>query len=321
MTPGKKHEEKKRQRHQRDIPESKKKAVKTLAEKMTSSRTVLLASCKGLPGQQFHEIKKNLRGKADMSVAKKSIIMRAIESIDKGVIQNLKKELRADMVLFFSEMDPYSLASVLKDNQTPAKARPGDLAPEDLKIEAGPTELLPGPAISELGSIGLKVKVTNGKLEITRGVVVAKKGEEIKANVASVLAKLDVKPMKVGFIPIAAYDAEDDVIYLDINIDKEGALKALHEAVSKALGFAINIDYPAKETISYFIAKASAEEKALEKVLEVKSTSTESGRKEDLSSSQREAPQQGEDARSKNESEKEKKEDLNTQTKNDKEEA
>lgn len=248
---------------EKPIPEFKKKVVKELIDKISSSRTVLIASSRGLPGPQFHEIKKKLRAKAEMKVAKKSSILKAIDGIDKGSIKNLKEQIQADIVLMFSDADAFELSGILSANQSPRKAKAGDIAPYDIEIEAGMTELVPGPAISELGAVGLKVKVSDGKLEIMQNAVVVKEGEEIKENVASVLGKLDVTPMKVGFIPLAAYDSQDDKMYVDIIIDQEGTLEAMREMIGKALGFAVNVSYPAKETISYFIAKASAEEKAL----------------------------------------------------------
>jgi large subunit ribosomal protein L10 len=253
---------------EKPIPEEKTKLVKEISDKMKESRTVLIASCKGLPGKQFHDIKKKLRGKADFQVAKKSALERAIDGVDKGAIKNLKKEVGADVVIFFSDMNPFELSGLLSDSQSPSKAREGDIAPADITIEPGPTELIPGPAISELGSVGLKVAVKDGKLEIQKGTVVAKEGDKIESKVAGVLAKLDIKPMKVGFLPIAAYDKEEDKVYVGIKIDKEGTLDELKDLIGKALGFAVNIDYVVKETITYFIAKASAEEKALEGLVE-----------------------------------------------------
>jgi len=263
------------------ISESKIKIVEEISEKIKSVRTTLLASCKNLPGEQFHEIKKSLRGKAEIKVAKKNIINRSIDNIEKGYIKNLKKELKSDIVIFFSDLDPFELSALLSENQSPAKARYGDIAPEDIEIEPGPTELIPGPAISELSGVGLKVKVKEGKLEIMKGAVVAKKGEKITSGVANVLGKLNMKPMKVGFIPIAAYDSKDDKVYLGIKINKEETLETLKEFIKKALGFAINIDYTTKETISYFIAKASAEEKALGKLVDVEGKAEEVGKAEE----------------------------------------
>ncbi len=252
------------------VSESKKRLVKEIALMMQRNRTVLLASSKGLPGMQFHEIKKKLRGAAELKVAKKSTISKAIEATEKGTLQNLKTYLQADYVLLFSDIEPFELSSMLVDFQSARRAKAGDIAPEDIEIEPGPTELVAGPAISELSGVGLKVKVTDGKLEIIKGSVVAKKGEAIKSNVASVLGKLNVSPIKVGFLPIAAYDSKEEQIYANIVIDKIGTMEQVREMIRKALGFAISVKYPTEKTIRYFITKAGREEKAIEKIINVK---------------------------------------------------
>lgn len=248
----------------RIVPEYKLNTVKQIVEKIKKSKTVLLASTKGLPSSQFHEIKKNLRGRADIMVAKKSLVIRAIEASGKGSVQNLKSIVGSDIALFFSELDAFELSGLLSDNQSATKARAGDIAPEDIMIEPGPTDLIPGPAISELSGVGLKVAVEDGKLAIKTGATVAKKGTVITDKVAGVLGKLNITPMKVGFEPLAAYDSINDKVYSGIRIDKKVAYEQLKEAIGKALGFAVNLKYVTKETISYFIAKAGAEEKALE---------------------------------------------------------
>ncbi len=249
----------------KEIPEDKKLSVKKLAERMKNSKTILIASTKGLPASQFQAIKTKLRGRVEISVAKKSLIVRAFGETGKGTLQNMKELLGADFALMFSEIDAFELAGLLLDSQSPTKARVGDIAPEDLYIEAGPTELIPGPAISELGAVGLKVKVENGKLAIVNGATICKKGDKINEKVAGVLGKLNILPMKVGFLTVAAYDGKADVIYKEIKIDKKGAVDELRNSIGKAFGFAVNVGYFTKETVKYFIAKAGLEEKALEK--------------------------------------------------------
>lgn len=247
--------------------EEKKKLVKALGAKMKKSKTVLIASTKNLPSSQFHQIKKNFRGKAEIAVAKKSIILRAIATTEKGALQNLKEYITADVALFFSDIEAFELSSLLAENETPTKAKAGDIALEDITVEPGPTDLLPGPAISELSGVGLKVAVESGKLAIKQGATLAKKGEPIKPNVAAVLGKLNVLPMKVGFLPVAAYDANSDKVFANIKIDKKTALEQLKESIQKALGFAVNVKYVCKETLSYFISKAAMEEKVIENLV------------------------------------------------------
>lgn len=250
-------------KREKPIPKEKIVIVKSLADSMKKYRTILIASCKGLPSSQFHAIKKSLRGTADIKMVKKNAALRAIEATGNKAIVDLKQQLTADVAFFFSELDAFTLSAMLTDNQIPSKARSGDIAPEDIEIQPGPTDLVPGPAISELSGVGLKVAVKEGKLEIIKGAVVAKKGEPIKENVAAVLGKLGVSPMRVGFIPVAAYDNNDQKVYVGIKIDKAAALEEVRDLIKKALGFAIAVKYPTDQTIKYFLAKASLEEKAL----------------------------------------------------------
>ncbi|OIO80722.1 50S ribosomal protein L10 [Candidatus Pacearchaeota archaeon CG1_02_32_132] len=259
----------------KNVPEGKVTLVKELAEKFKNSKTVLIASMKGLPGSQFNEIKKKFRGKAEVVFAKKSIIFRAIDKSEKGMLQEFKKQISSDFVLFFSKFDAFELSGMLSDNVSPSKAKAGDIAPEDIEIEPGLTELIPGPAISELSGVGLKVAVKDGKLEIIKGATVAKEGQPISDKVAGVLGKLGIEPMKVGFIPVAAYDSEEDKVYVGIKIDKIGVFEELKNLVRKALGFAIKVEYPTDKTISYFISKAAREEKALGNLMGNKEESKE----------------------------------------------
>lgn len=247
----------------KEVPEYKLKLVADLADKMKKSRTLLIASTRGLPSSQFHEIKKSLRGKAVIKVAKKSAIFRAIDAVGKASFEKIKENIGADIALFFSDLDPFTLSGLLADNKSATKAKGGDIAPEDINVEPGPTSLVPGPAISELSGVGLKVAVEGGKLAIKLPHTIVRAGEIIKDNVAGVMAKLDIKPMKVGFEPLAAYDREDDKVYVGIKIDKKAAYEELRELIGKALGFAVSRGYVTKETVSLFIAKAGREEIAL----------------------------------------------------------
>ena len=66
------------------VPEYKTKLVSELADKIKTKKTLLIASCKSLPSSQFQEIKKKLRGKAEVRMVKKTIISRAIDKTGKG---------------------------------------------------------------------------------------------------------------------------------------------------------------------------------------------------------------------------------------------
>ncbi|MBR9701597.1 50S ribosomal protein L10 [Candidatus Pacearchaeota archaeon] len=254
-----------RTKRQNPIPESKKNTVKELAELIKSKKTILIVSIKNIPGSQFQEITKKLRGKAVVKVPKKNIMFRAIDNSGNGVVEKLKEQFQESVAILFSDTEAFELASELEATKSPAKAKVGQEAPIDIEVEAGMTELVPGPAISELGAVGLKTKVTNGKLEIIQSKIIVKEGGKISQAVADVMSKLDIKPFSIGFIPLSAFDTQEGKFYSEIKVDREGTLEKLKEAHSRALPFAVEIGHPTEDTIKFLIGKAGGHGKALEK--------------------------------------------------------
>ena len=251
--------------HSRHHP-VKEKAVNKLVDKMQHAKTIMVINIKGLPSKQFQEIKKAIREYAEISVAKKNIIIRAIEKFGKKSIVPLKKNILENCALAISDMEGYELAGILSQKKTPVAAKAGQEAPEDIKVMSGPTDLVPGPAISELGAIGLQVAVEGGKLSIKKSKVVVTKGQTINETTASILQKLNIMPFTVGLEPLAVYDVQEEKIYTDIKVDSEKARASLINAAGKSLGFAQKIIYYCKETIGYLLAKANADGNALGKL-------------------------------------------------------
>ena len=140
--------------------------------------------------------------------------------------------------------------------------------------------MLPGPAISELGALGLQVAVEDGKIAIKAAKVVITKGQTINENAASIFMKLNIMPFNVGLNITAAYDVASKKIFTELKIDPEGYTEDLKSAAGKALGFAQKIAYACKDTIGYLLAKANSGAKALEKYAD---TPAEEEKKEEAS--------------------------------------
>lgn len=265
-------------KREKPISDLKLKRVKELAELMKKNKTIMVVSIKSIPGNQFQEIKKKLMKNAKVRVMKKSTMLKAVEE---ARLDRLKEHVHEDVAILFSDMDAFELSAILAENQTAAKAKAGQIADEDIAVEPGPTDLAPGPAISELGAVGLKIKIEEGKIAIQERKIIAKKGEKITDKAAAIMEKLNIMPFKVGFLPEAAYDTETRQVYIGIRIDKEKTLEELKEAARKAFGMAVSIGYVCEETISYLIRKAGAEERKLDKLIKEESEQTQQNIQED----------------------------------------
>jgi len=249
----------------KQIHEAKAKSVKNLADRINNSRTLMIVSIKGLPSKQFQEIKKSIREHALVRVAKKNIMLRAIKAVGKESIMPLEKHIQENCAFAISDLEGYELAGILSRKKTPVFAKAGQVVTEDIEVKEGPTDLVPGPAISELGSLGLQVSVEDGKIAIKKSKIVLKEGQTINETAASILQKLHIQPFSVGLEPIAIYDVQNEKIYTYIKVDSEETIKQLQTAAGKALGFAQKIIYYCKETIGYLLAKANSEAKVLKK--------------------------------------------------------
>jgi large subunit ribosomal protein L10 len=257
------------------IPQTKIRAVKEIVDLMKTKSTILIASIKNLPASQFQQIGKKLRGKAVVKVPKKNLFTRAIDEIKDNEIELIKDKFEDSSAILISDLDVYDLASELIKNKSPAKAKPGQIAINDISVEPGPTDLVPGPAISELGGVGIQIQIQAGKIHIKDHKILVKAGEKISQAVADVLSKLDIKPFSIGYIPLCGMDIKNKKLYTNININREEAIENLKTAFSKALPFAVEINYASKETIGYLLAKASRHATAIEKLSQTPEIKTE----------------------------------------------
>lgn len=246
------------------VPKRKLKEVENLTNLVKDKKTILIASIKNIPASQFQEISKKLRGKAIIKVPKKNLIFRAIDSSGNEAVKQLKEKITESVAILFSDLDCFDLAAELVKNKSPSKAKPGQEAPEDIEVEEGPTELVPGPAISELGALGIQVQVEKGKLTIKESKIIVKKGDKIKQVAADIMNKLDIKPFSIGFEPVCAFDVKEEKLYLEIKIDREATIEELKSDYRKSLAFAVEIGFANEDTIKFLIGKAVSNEKALD---------------------------------------------------------
>jgi len=241
------------------VSEVKKRKVVELAELM-KSKTVMVISVKGLPSAQFQDIKKKLRGRAKVRVAKKSLVNFALDHCGIKELHNLIKYIDDSTAMLFSENDAFEISGVLADEKSPAKAKAGQIAPSNIEVKAGPTDLLPGPDISALSAVGLAPKVEGGKIAIMKDKVIVKEGAEIGEKHASIMAKLNIIPFEVGVDPIAAFDNDEKKVYVDIRIDKVGTLAELIESYSRGLAFAVEMGIVNSGSLDFILNKAGVHE-------------------------------------------------------------
>jgi len=249
------------------VSEAKKAKVKELAGLM-KSKTVMVISVKGLPSAQFQDIKKKLRSKAKVQVVKKSLVNFSLDHCGIKELHGLAPYVDDSTAMLFSDEDAFVIAGILAGEKSPAKAKVGQIAPFDIEVKAGPTELIPGPDISALSAIGLTPKVEKGKIAILKDKIILKKGLPISAAVASIMAKLGIIPFEVGIDPVAAFDGEEKKVYANIIIDKEKMIGELAYDFGKALAFAVEMGIVNSVSLDMILNRAGVEGMVIDAIVE-----------------------------------------------------
>jgi large subunit ribosomal protein L10 len=249
---------------QTHVSDTKKAKVKELAE-LFKKKTVMVISVKGLPSAQFQDIKKKLRAKAKIQVVKKSLVNFALDANKVAALNDLIPYVDDSTAMLFSDEDAFVISGILADEKSPSKAKAGQIAPFDIEVKAGPTELVPGPDISALSAVGLQPKVENGKISVMQDRVILKEGKEVTEAIASIMAKLDIIPFEVGIEPIAAF--MDGKVYVDIKIDKGGMIESLEYDFGRAIAFAVEMGIVNDGTLDLILGKAVAHEGVVSRII------------------------------------------------------
>jgi large subunit ribosomal protein L10 len=243
------------------VKQEKLKKVEDLANLIGKYPIIGIVNMHKTPSKAIQTIKGKLDDKALIKVAKKTIILFALDKLDK---KDLKEKVGDQPALILTEMNPFKLYNFLQRNKSPASAKPGDVPEENIEVKSGPTDLMPGPAISTLTKVKIPAKVEAGKIAIMKDKVVCKAGEEVSEDMASALQLLKLEPMQIGLNVAAIYD--NGVIYTgdQLYFDLEGFLDNVSIASTHAVSLAINSGYPTKETIEILLNQAYQHAKALE---------------------------------------------------------
>jgi large subunit ribosomal protein L10 len=246
------------------VSEKKKGLVQSITELVKEYPIIGIVNLENLPAQQFQKMRRTLLANdVILKVNRKRLLAMALENGGKKNIGQLKDKIKGMPALLFSKGNPFALYSTIQKNKSDAPAKAGQTAPKDIVVQAGMTNFAPGPIISELAAVGIKTKVTDGKLEIIADVVVAKEGDEISAPLAETLKRLDVKPMEIGLDLVAVW--EDGLVFVakDLRVDEQEYMDNFTRAAAEAMNLAIESAYTTDQTIELLLQKAFRDGKAV----------------------------------------------------------
>jgi large subunit ribosomal protein L10 len=272
---------------ERKVAKQKIEALSRFASLAEKYNVIAIADLHKVRSSQIQELRKKLRGTAEMFAIKNTIARKAAEEIadKKRNIIDFVKRLTGPNLLLFTNMNPYSLILFLNRNKVKVSAKGGDIATNDIVIPAGNTGIPPGPIISEFGAVKVPTKIEGGSIWIVKDTIVARKGETISSRLASLLSKLGMKPIEVGLSITGAYDGGQllgrDELMIDVDeyrrqvaasfiqafqlalevgyVTAETAVPLIEECHREAVSLSIEAEFPTSETIEEIVRQAHYE--------------------------------------------------------------
>ncbi len=263
------------------IPKWKIEEVEHLAKLFKEYPVFIIADLTGYPTNQLQRLRKKLRKKAVFKVSKNKLVLLAMKKagIDTEAFEEL---MTGQNLLLFTDLNAFELAYLIEQYRSKTYYKPGDTAEQEIVIPEGNTGLPAGPLLSTFGKLKIPTRVQGNSIVVARDTVVAKPGDKISEELASILQKLDMALKEVKLKLKIAYDhgilIPGDKLVLNIDEYRENLVKAEVEAVylgaeiawpepkilelslirayKGALELAVETGYPAPEIIDYVVKAA-----------------------------------------------------------------
>jgi len=241
----------------KNYPKKKRMLYQELQELPGTYDVIALSKMSKVRATQLMTIRKKFRNEIKIRVIKNRVAQRAFEKLsNRPGLDYLSKELEGQCALLFTNISPFKLNLIFDKNKVFLPAKGGDIATKDIIIPAGNTGISPGPVLSEFKEANVSTKIDQGTIWVGKDTVVVRSGSIISQKLASLMSKLNIKPIEAG-ISISLAIAEGLVLKendLKINLAeyREELARSFHEAVSLAL----ETSYPTVETITHLLVRA-----------------------------------------------------------------
>ena len=238
-------------------PQKKTQMYQQLQELPKKYNVIALVRMEKVRSSQLLPLRKKFKDEVEIVSIKDKVAQKALSGLKISSIEKMVGKLVGQCVLMFTNMSPFKLNILLGKNKIMMLARGGDIASIDVVIKAGNTGITPGPILTDFKEAGIATKIDQGTIWITKDSIPAKKGGIISTKLATLLSKLDVKPVEAGIMLDSAV-AEGTIYAKDeMVIDVEKYRNAFSQAYQEAMSLSTEIGYITKENIIPMLARAS----------------------------------------------------------------
>jgi large subunit ribosomal protein L10 len=245
-------------------PKKKRLMYEELQRVPTEYTVIALSKMTKVRAAQLMMIRKKFRNDIKIKIIKNKVATRAFENV-KGVagLENLSNQLEGQCALIFTNINPFKLNLIFAQNKVFLPAKGGDIATKEIVVPSGNTGITPGPVLSEFKTANVPTKIDQGTIWVSKDTLVVRPGDIISTPLASLLSKLNVKPIEAGIS--VNFAIAEGLIFKeqDLRINLEEYKEDLVQSFEQALALATEAGYLTAETVKPLLVKAQQQARSL----------------------------------------------------------
>jgi len=230
----------------------------------TEHTVIALSKMTKVRAAQLMMIRKKFRNDIKIKIIKNKVATRAFEKVeDVAGLEDLSKQLEGQCALIFTNINPFKLNLIFAQNKVFLPAKGGDIATKEIVVPSGNTGITPGPVLSEFKTANVPTKIDQGTIWVSKDTLVVRPGDVISTPLASLLSKLNVKPIEAGIS--VNFAIAEGLIFKeqDLRINLDEYKEDLVRSFEQALALATEAGYMTAETVKPLLAKAQQQARSL----------------------------------------------------------
>jgi len=250
-----------------ELTKKQKKEVygKNLVELLKQYNKILLVCIDNVGAYSIQKTRQALRGKATLLFGKNTLIRKTIRDYvekceeagnnDSARIENLLPFIKGNVGLIFTNEDLREIKDVVESFKQKAPAKVGQVAPDDVFVDPGPTGMEPTQT-SFLQALNIASKIVKGQVEITNRVHLIKQGDKVGQSEAALMDKLNIHPFSYKAEVRTVFDSgfvyPSSLLTLGVN----DVLQTLAKGLQRVATVSLHIGFPSLASVPHLISNA-----------------------------------------------------------------
>jgi len=250
-----------------ELTKKQKKEIytKNLVELLKQYNRILLVNIDNVGAYSIQKIRQTLRGKASLLFGKNTLIRKTIRdyvekceeagNTDSARIEGLLPFIKGNVGMVFTNEDLNETKKIVESFKQKAPAKVGQVAPEDVFVEPGPTGMEPTQT-SFLQALNIASKIVKGQVEISNRVHLVKTGDKVGPSEAALLDKLNIMPFSYRAEVRTVFDSGYVYPSSLLSLTASDVMQTLVKGIQRVATVSLQIGSPSLASVPHLIANA-----------------------------------------------------------------